>query len=113
MHLRSTIFFNILLISTLLLVSGSFPPQITSNSKITPNKEVKAMPNVIFLIGDGMGPEMVKGASLVEYGSPYASIMDTDFPIQQLYNTNNIDNEITDSSAAASAIATGVLTRNE
>ena len=114
MHLLDSKFHYAMLFVSLLVVGVSFtPPNITQGSNITLDKQVKAMPNVIVLIGDGMGPEMIKGASLVEYGLPSASIMDTDFPIQQLYNPNNVDNEITDSAAGATAIATGVLTSNE
>ena len=90
---------------------------ITSNPTVStqiqsPNKELQDMPNVIFLIGDGMGPEQIRAASLVEYGVENGSIMDTDFPIQYYYTTNAIDGSTTDSAASGTALATGQKTKN-
>lgn len=59
-----------------------------------------------------MGPEEVKLASLVEYGSPNATIMQTEFPKQFFYSTNNVEGKLTDSAAGGTAIATGQLTAN-
>lgn len=73
----------------------------------------QAMPNVIFLIGDGMGPEYLKIASLVEYGTENGTIMEQAFPYHSLYDTRNILNETTDSAAGGTALATGHLTTNE
>ncbi len=63
------------------------------------------------MIGDGMGPEEIKLASLVEYGAENLSIMDQ-FPVQAFYKTDNVDGELTDSAAGGTAIATGQLTKN-
>ncbi len=72
----------------------------------------RSMPNVIFLIGDGMGPEQLKIASLVEYGVENGTIMDLAYPYHSLYDTRNIYNETTDSAAAGTALSTGQLTSN-
>lgn len=80
-----------------------------SSIKVTPAKTLTEMPNVIMLIGDGMGPEAVKLASLVEYGQEFGSIMDT-FPTKQEYTTRTINGVTTDSAAGATALATGQLT---
>ncbi len=89
----------------LLLIGLSLVPFTTA----APNQ---TSPNVVLMIGDGMGPEQIKLASLVEYGTPNGSIMQTEFPIASQYVTNNIDGKITDSAAGGSAIATGQLTAN-
>ncbi|MFW9826542.1 MAG: alkaline phosphatase [Candidatus Thorarchaeota archaeon] len=67
--------------------------------------------NIILMIGDGMGFEHLKLASWVEFGK------NAEFPIEELrfkknVTTHNMDNEITDSAAAATAIATGHKTQN-
>ncbi len=74
--------------------------------------QAQSHPNVILMIGDGMGPEQIKLASLVEYGSINGTIMQTDFPIVSQYLTYNIEGKTTDSAAGGSAIATGQLTAN-
>ncbi|MCH8907887.1 MAG: alkaline phosphatase, partial [Candidatus Heimdallarchaeota archaeon] len=81
------------------------------NSVIIHKKELTEMPNVIFMIGDGMGPEQIRAASLVEYGVENGSIMDTDFPVQGFYNTDTIDGKSTDSAASGTALATGQLSK--
>lgn len=70
------------------------------------------MPNIVFLIGDGMGPEYLRIASLVEYGIENGTIMDESFPYHALYDSRNIQNETTDSAAGGTALATGQLTTN-
>ncbi len=103
-------YYHIVVVMILLIVSGSasIPPEVS----IRQDKTLEEMPNVILMIGDGMGPEEVKLASLVEYGSEKLTIMDTDFPVKFKYNTTNIDAQLTDSAAAGTAIATGQLTTN-
>lgn len=56
--------------------------QISKFSIVEPNKELDNMPNVILLIGDGLGPEGIRAASLIEYGEEFGSIMDKAFPVQ-------------------------------
>lgn len=67
--------------------------------------------SIILMIGDGMGFEHVKLAQLVELGEGGSLVM------QQLTwnasaTTHSVGNPITDSAAAATAIATGVKTYN-
>ena len=103
-------YYHIVVVMILLIISGSasIPPEVS----IQQDKTLEEMPNIILMIGDGMAPEQVKLASLVEYGGEELSIMDTDFPVKFRYNTTNIDGQITDSAAAGTAIATGQLTTN-
>ncbi len=85
-------------------------PLSTQDTRL--NQENSQLPNIIVMIGDGMGPEYMKIASLVEYGSTNASILDKAFPAHSLYDTRNIKGEITDSAAGGTAISTGFLTAN-
>ncbi len=67
--------------------------------------------SIILMIGDGMGFEHLKLARWVELGK------DNRFPLEQLpmqlnVTTRSADNLITDSAAAATAIATGNKTNN-
>ena len=71
-----------------------------------------SMPNVIFMIGDGMGPEQIRMASLVEYGNATLNIMDQEFDFQDYYRTDDITGITTDSAASGTALATGQLTKN-
>jgi alkaline phosphatase len=67
--------------------------------------------NIILLIGDGMGPEHVRLARLVEKG--YNGLLSFEsFPFQMNVTTRSADFSVTDSSAAATAISTGVKTNN-
>ncbi len=67
--------------------------------------------SIILFIGDGMGLEQIKFGSLVEFGNDsYSSILN--FPFNTTVSTNNIDEETTDSAASATAISTGVKTKN-
>ena len=58
---------------------------------------------VILFIGDGMGPEHIKAG---EYYQGHASSF-TDFPVHATITTSSFGGEVTDSAAAATAIATG------
>jgi alkaline phosphatase len=91
---------------------------LTSVLVITPNISISAsdegihaepVTNIILFIGDGMGYEHVKLAQWVEVG------VNGVLPVQNLTVTANVttyclDNPVTDSAAAATAIATGVKT---
>ena len=102
-----------LLIPVLGLILSSSSLFVLGESIAPESKVFESNPNVVVMIGDGMGPEEVKLASLVEYGGEKLSIMDTDFPIKSLYNTTNINGETTDSAAGGTAISTGQLTSNQ
>lgn len=66
--------------------------------------------NVIFLIGDGMGPNQVKAANIYR-GNKNLSF--ENFPSQGTATTNNYKDELTDSAAAATAMATGQKVYNQ
>ncbi|MCE7736760.1 MAG: alkaline phosphatase [Candidatus Heimdallarchaeota archaeon] len=74
-----------------------------------PTEELKVK-NVILIIGDGMGFEQLKLASLVEYGTENGLFMhSTDF-IQSEIETSSSEAIIPDSASTATSLATGVKT---
>lgn len=66
--------------------------------------------NVILFIGDGMGDEHIKAAGSYFYGS--TDLAFTRFPVQGIMQTSSYGGLVTDSAAAATAMATGVKTNN-
>ncbi len=66
---------------------------------------------IVLFIGDGMGFPQIEIARLVEYGPEGESAI-LELPYQGSVSTTNIDGATTDSAASATAIATGVKTRN-
>ncbi|HNY28834.1 MAG TPA: alkaline phosphatase [Candidatus Sumerlaeota bacterium] len=64
--------------------------------------------NVIFFIGDGMGPEQVRAARLYNGGA----LSFEDFPNRGCARTYSANNSVTDSAAAGTALATGVKVNN-
>ena len=64
--------------------------------------------NVIFFIGDGMGPEQVKAANYYKGGS----LSFESFPNTGFLTTYAANESVTDSAAAATAMATGVKVNN-
>ncbi|HLF35510.1 MAG TPA: alkaline phosphatase [Cyclobacteriaceae bacterium] len=64
--------------------------------------------NIILMIGDGMGASQVYSGLVANKGSLYLS----KFPVTGLAKTNSASGLITDSSAGATALATGKKTRN-
>ena len=67
--------------------------------------------NVIFLIGDGMGFEQLKAAGMYANGEPNSLIFES-FPHRAEATTYSADSAVTDSAAAATAIATGHKVNN-
>lgn len=67
--------------------------------------------SIILMIGDGMGPEHVKLGRWVEVGPSNSLIMEQ-LPFSANVTTCSADSNVTDSSAAATAIATGVKINN-
>lgn len=65
--------------------------------------------NVILFIGDGMGPNQIKAGNLF-YNQQELYL--ANFPYQTMVETNNALGELTDSAAAATAMATGKRTTN-
>ena len=64
--------------------------------------------NVVLLIGDGMGLDQISAAYVHR---PETFVFDR-FPVMGLQKTSSSDNLVTDSGAAATAMATGVKTYN-
>lgn len=67
--------------------------------------------NVILCIGDGMGFGAIQLARNVLFG-PDGRFAFEDFPNLAIVTTHSLDNRVTDSAAAATAIATGCKTNN-
>ncbi len=67
-------------------------------------KNVAKAKNVILLIGDGMGPNQVKAGEVYNEGK----LAMQKFPYSVKVETRSASSEVTDSSAAATALATGV-----
>jgi alkaline phosphatase len=65
--------------------------------------------NIILLIGDGMGAEHRKAARWISAGETGKLSMD-DMPVTGSLQTHSADSSITDSAAAATAMASGVKT---
>lgn len=68
-------------------------------------------PGIILFIGDGMGANHRKAATWLASGQSGTLMMDS-LPVHGSVQTLNVNNAITDSGAAATAIATGFLTNN-
>ena len=75
------------------------------SSNVTNNK------SIILMIGDGMGYEHLKLARWVEIGKDNRFLLEN-LPMQLNVTTHSADNLITDSAAAATAMATGNKTNN-
>ncbi|MEG1525472.1 MAG: alkaline phosphatase [Clostridia bacterium] len=67
---------------------------------------------VFLFIGDGMGPNQVQGVNEALLAQRLPPLSFTKFPVIGEAITNNVDGEITDSAASATAIATGHKTEN-
>ena len=89
-----------------LLILASVTPALQSTladegARVTPH-------NIIFFIGDGMGPEEIRASRLVRGA---AHVFES-FPYQGQVTTYSADNTVTDSAAAATAMATGNKVNN-
>ena len=71
-------------------------------------KNVKQAKNVILMIGDGMGPNHIKAGELYKG----ESLVMQQFPYMTTVETRSANETVTDSAAAATALATGVRTNN-
>ncbi len=67
--------------------------------------------NVVLLIGDGMGFEQVKAAGMYAHGAPGTLPFEA-FPHRAEMTTHSADSPVTDSAAAATALATGRKVNN-
>lgn len=72
----------------------------------------EAMPtNVVLFIGDGMGAEQVRAAGMYAHGVEETLSFEA-FPYRAELTTCSADSSVTDSAAAATAMATGVKVNN-
>ncbi len=77
------------------------------NSPIVLTDVTKAK-NVILMIGDGMGPDQIKAGQIYKG----EALTMQGFPYKTTVSTRSASDEITDSAAAATALATGKRTKN-
>ena len=87
--------------------------QVEKNTKyVSDQSENAKVKNVILIIGDGMGANQVE--LVRRYGLAEGQTLDLDkAEYKGFVDTNCLDNYVTDSSASATAMATGVRTLYE
>lgn len=96
--------FSVLILSVFL----SLIPGQADECPKTPIKAPKKAPNIILLIGDGMGHSQLSSALFYGEGEPnYVR-----FPIVGLSRTSSSSHKITDSAAGATAFSCGIKTYN-
>jgi alkaline phosphatase len=78
---------------------------------LTPVASADPPQNVIVFIGDGMGPEQVKAGGMFAHGAA-GTLSFESMPYQGVVTTYSANDSVTDSAAAATAIATGVKVNN-
>jgi len=71
----------------------------------------KKAKNVIILIGDGMGINQITAYKIAKGGPNYSTAFDQ-FPFTGLVKVHSFDNLITDSAASATALSSGIKTKN-
>ncbi|MCW8875724.1 MAG: alkaline phosphatase [Kangiellaceae bacterium] len=116
---RLTLFVGAAFISSALL-SGCSSNVVASfaseQSDLNSNSDHQSPKNIIFLVGDGMGPAAVKAYRMFkdDPNTPWEEKMTFDDYLVGSVNTNAIDlkENITDSAASATAYATGKKTFN-
>ena len=86
---------------------GSSSSDTSEEAYSTVTLEADVVKNVILFIGDGMGPEQIDFGAIMKE-SP---LRFQEFPYMTQLNTDSVDG-LTDSAAAATALATGTLTSN-
>lgn len=108
MKISKKIIFRILILVLILavLVSGIIINQEANdnNNKKTQDSEIK---NIIFMIGDGMGENHIRAGEI--YKGEKLNIQEIE---NKTYVTTSSKSEITDSAAAATALASGHKTNN-
>lgn len=80
----------------------------TGREKATPSTPVKKSPNIILLVGDGMGHSQLSSA--LYYAKEKPNYLR--FPIVGLSRTSSSSHKITDSAAGATAFSCGIKTYN-
>ena len=77
-------------------------------SRENPGKSTGKVKNVIFMIGDGMGPAQIQAA----FTTNFDHLNMTTFPYTGIVRTYSADAKTTDSAASATAMSCGVKTKN-
>ncbi|GEK59509.1 alkaline phosphatase [Marinococcus halophilus] len=97
----------------LLYASGSANDNANENGieNSSKNSGDQAPENVIVMIGDGMGMGQMEIASTLEYGKEGELFMES-LEHTGMTSTHSADNNVTDSAAAGTALATGTKTNN-
>ena len=81
-------------------------------SACSSTKEVPVAKNVIFFLGDGMGPVTVTASRIYKYGEAGKLTMETLGRTARV-KTYSLDAQTTDSAPSMGAYMTGVKSRNE
>lgn len=92
-------------------LAGIFGNNSTSEESVDTGivlENVTKAKNVILMIGDGMGPYQIEAGSLYRN----APLTMQKFPYMTTVETRSATDKVTDSAAAATALATGVRTKN-
>jgi alkaline phosphatase len=95
----------------LLALAGALAAALLLARGAAPTHAAPTGTSVIVLIGDGMGPAQRSATQLARYGLDVTQPMDA-LPVSGSIRTQAAGTAITDSAAGATAIATGVKTRN-
>ncbi|MBR2337295.1 MAG: alkaline phosphatase [Clostridia bacterium] len=93
-------------ITSLILAVGLFG--FTVSCKAGSDTKPKEIKNVILLIGDGMGPNQIRAGELYKERKLFMQTIEQSVKV----NTYSVYGDITDSAAAATALATGTSTKN-
>ncbi len=86
-------------------------PSIPGDSPHFTNATANSVKNIILFIGDGMGIQQVAATRISTVG-PDGRLNIDKMPVTGIITTHSADNLITDSAAGATAMSTGVKTRN-
>ncbi len=95
---------------TLETTEAVITPKATEAATSTPAPETS--PGIILFIGDGMGTIQRQAATWLGLGENGVLAMDA-MPVRGSAITSSANNEVTDSAAASTALATGQLTNNQ
>lgn len=93
------------------VISGDLESFTQTGIYIIPTEETNSVTNIILIIGDGMGPEQIKAAGYYLNGES-GQLSFEEFPYYTDMSTYSADSTITDSAAAATAMATGNKVNN-
>ncbi len=88
---------------------GSTPTSVANPA--IPSTPARSPKNVILMVGDGMGRGSIRAAGLFAHGAA-GSLAFENFPHQSLVRTASADQTVTDSAAAATAMACGRKVNN-